>query len=113
MRLGRAGYRSRRGRRDREDQAHRRTLADGAVNLKPSTVSLSHAVDHRETETSPVFQQQLDAANALPGRRYRLSFSVGVVTADPGKWLTLEDLVAEADAMMYRQKHRKKITDDD
>jgi diguanylate cyclase (GGDEF)-like protein len=53
-------------------------------------------------------QQQLDASNAQPGRRYRLSFSVGVVTADPGRWLTLEDLVAEADAMMYRQKHRKK-----
>jgi diguanylate cyclase (GGDEF)-like protein len=58
-------------------------------------------------------QQQVDATNAQPGRRYRLSFSVGVVTADPGRWLTLEDLVAEADAMMYRQKHRKKITDDD
>jgi diguanylate cyclase (GGDEF)-like protein len=53
-------------------------------------------------------QQQLDASNAQPGRRYRLSFSVGVVTADPGRWLTLEDLVAEADAMMYRQKQRKK-----
>jgi GGDEF domain-containing protein len=58
-------------------------------------------------------QQQVDATNAQPGRRYRLSFSVGVVTADTGRWLTLEDLVAEADAMMYRQKQRKKITDDD
>ena len=53
-------------------------------------------------------QQQLDASNALPGRRYGLSFSVGVVTAEPDRWLTLEDLVAEADALMYRQKQRKK-----
>jgi len=53
-------------------------------------------------------QQQLDASNAQPGRRYRLSFSVGVVTAEPDRWVTLEDLVAEADAMMYRQKQRKK-----
>jgi diguanylate cyclase (GGDEF)-like protein len=53
-------------------------------------------------------QEQLDACNALPGRRYRLSFSVGVVTAGVDRWLTLEDLVAEADAMMYRQKQQKK-----
>jgi hypothetical protein len=53
-------------------------------------------------------QQQLDASNAQPGRRYGLSFSVGVVTAEPERWLTLEDLVAEADAVMYRQKQRKK-----
>jgi diguanylate cyclase (GGDEF)-like protein len=53
-------------------------------------------------------QQQLDASNAQPGRRYRLSFSVGVVTAEPDRWLALEDLVAEADAMMYRQKQTKK-----
>jgi two-component system cell cycle response regulator len=53
-------------------------------------------------------QRQLDASNAQPGRRYRLSFSVGVVTAEPARWSTLEDLVAEADAMMYRQKQSKK-----
>jgi diguanylate cyclase (GGDEF)-like protein len=53
-------------------------------------------------------QQQLDASNALPGRRYGLSFSVGVVKAEPDRWLALEDLVAEADALMYRQKQGKK-----
>jgi two-component system cell cycle response regulator len=53
-------------------------------------------------------QQQVDASNAQPGRRYRLSFSVGVVRAEPDRWLALEDLVAEADAMMYRQKQKKK-----
>jgi hypothetical protein len=30
------------------------------------------------------------------------------VTAEPDRWHTLEDLVAEADAMMYRQKQSKK-----
>jgi diguanylate cyclase (GGDEF)-like protein len=53
-------------------------------------------------------QEQLDACNAQPGRRYRLSFSVGVVTADVDRWLTLEELMAEADALMYRQKQKKK-----
>jgi two-component system cell cycle response regulator len=55
-------------------------------------------------------QQQLDLSNAQPGRRYRLSFSVGMVTAEPDRWFTLEGLVAEADAMMYRQKQKKKGT---
>jgi diguanylate cyclase (GGDEF)-like protein len=53
-------------------------------------------------------QSQVDASNAQPGRRYRLSFSVGVVRAEPDRWLALEQLVAEADAMMYRQKQKKK-----
>jgi diguanylate cyclase (GGDEF)-like protein len=53
-------------------------------------------------------QEQLDACNAQPGRRYRLSFSTGVVTAGVDRNLTLEQLMAEADAMMYRQKQEKK-----
>jgi len=53
-------------------------------------------------------QSQVDASNARPGRRYQLSFSVGIVRAEPDRWLALEELVAEADAMMYRQKQKKK-----
>jgi two-component system cell cycle response regulator len=53
-------------------------------------------------------QREVDACNGQPGRRYRLSFSVGVVTADPDRQLTLEELVAEADTLMYQQKQKKK-----
>jgi two-component system cell cycle response regulator len=53
-------------------------------------------------------QEQLDACNSQPGRRYSLSFSVGVVTAGFDRWPTLEDLLAEADALMYRQKQKQK-----
>jgi diguanylate cyclase (GGDEF)-like protein len=53
-------------------------------------------------------QEQLDACNAQPGRRYRLSFSTGVVTAGADRSVTLEELMAEADALMYRQKQQKK-----
>ena len=53
-------------------------------------------------------QRQLDVCNAQPGRRYKLSFSVGIVTAGVDRWLTLEALLAEADALMYRQKQNKK-----
>jgi len=53
-------------------------------------------------------QEQLDACNAQPGRRYRLSFSTGVVTAGVDRSVSLEELMAEADALMYRQKQQKK-----
>ena len=52
-------------------------------------------------------REQLDACNAQAGRRYRLSFSVGVVTGGGDKCLTLDELLAEADGLMYRQKARK------
>jgi two-component system, cell cycle response regulator len=53
-------------------------------------------------------REQLDACNARAGRRYRLSFSVGVVMGGGDKCLTLEELLAEADGLMYRQKAKKK-----
>jgi diguanylate cyclase (GGDEF)-like protein len=52
--------------------------------------------------------QQLDVYNARAGRRYRLSFSVGVATGGGDKCFTLEELLAEADGLMYRQKAQKK-----
>jgi diguanylate cyclase (GGDEF)-like protein len=55
-------------------------------------------------------QEQLDACNSQPGRRYNLSFSVGVVTAGSDRWPALEDLLAEADALMYRQKQKQKAS---
>ena len=54
--------------------------------------------------------EQLEAWNSRVGRRYRLSFSVGVVTGGGGRRLTIEELLAEADGLMYRQKQEKKAT---
>jgi two-component system cell cycle response regulator len=54
--------------------------------------------------------QQLDACNDRAGRRYRLSFSIGVVVGGGDKCLTLEELLAEADGLMYRHKAKKKAT---
>ncbi len=53
-------------------------------------------------------REQLDACNAQAGRRYQLSFSVGVVTGGGDKRRTLEELLAEADGLMYRQKAKKR-----
>ena len=55
-------------------------------------------------------REQLDACNAQADRRYRLSFSIGVVMGGGDKRLTLEELLAEADGLMYRQKAKKKAT---
>ena len=55
-------------------------------------------------------REQLDACNARAGRRYRLSFSVGVVAGGGDKRVTLEELLTEADGLMYRQKAKKKAT---
>ena len=52
--------------------------------------------------------EQLDAWNSRDGRRYRLSFSIGVATGGGEKRVTIEELLAEADVLMYRQKQEKK-----
>jgi len=52
--------------------------------------------------------EQLDEVNARTDRRYKLSFSVGVVTADPWIPLTVEQLLIRADSLMYQEKQRKK-----
>lgn len=53
-------------------------------------------------------QEQLDACNAQPRRRYALSFSVGLVASTMEHPLTLEECLAQADALMYKQKQDKK-----
>jgi len=58
----------------------------------------------------PGWQEQtlFAAATRSTGGPNRRSFSTGVVTAGVDRGATLEDLVAKADALMYRQKQKKK-----
>ena len=58
------------------------------------------AVRHR-------IDRKLCSFNADPGRRYDLSFSMGFVPSDSGQRSDLEQLLAQADALMYQQKRRK------
>lgn len=53
-------------------------------------------------------QQKLDFHNASPSRRYLLSLSVGVVAANVTQRVDLEQLLSQADAVMYDEKQRKK-----
>jgi two-component system cell cycle response regulator len=55
-------------------------------------------------------QQKLDSCNANPGRRYRLSLSVGIVAANLNDPADLEQLLHQADVLMYAQKQKKKAT---
>jgi diguanylate cyclase (GGDEF)-like protein len=59
------------------------------------------AVHHR-------IYRKLRSFNAEPGRRYDLSFSVGIVPNDATQHSNLEQLLSQADALMYRQKQSKK-----
>src|SRR5213080_3100789 len=52
-------------------------------------------------------QEQFDASNALNGRPYDLSVSVGVAHFDDEDRYSIEDLMAQADRAMYEDKRRK------
>jgi diguanylate cyclase (GGDEF)-like protein len=52
-------------------------------------------------------QEKLRIRNAQPGRRYRLSLSIGIVASDASSSPDLEDLLHQADALMYRSKRER------
>ena len=54
------------------------------------------------------FQRNLDAFNAEARLPYRLSVSVGVILYEPLRSVSLEQLLAQADAMMYEHKRQRR-----
>ncbi len=52
-------------------------------------------------------KKNLDHHNAQPSRRYKLDLSIGTARYDPEAPTSLEDLITQADAAMYRQKRNK------
>ena len=55
-------------------------------------------------------QTMVDTVNATPGRRYRLAISLGIAHYDPLNPRRVEDVLAQADAAMYKQKRRQKLS---
>jgi diguanylate cyclase (GGDEF)-like protein len=53
-------------------------------------------------------QKSLEESNARPGRAYRLALSFGIVYYDVEKPRSIEEMLAEADKLMYAQKQAKK-----
>ena len=56
-------------------------------------------------------QESLQKASEGEGR-YRLSLSVGVVRLDPKHYVSIGELMKQADAAMYREKRKKEPTGD-
>lgn len=52
-------------------------------------------------------QQHLDSCNAVPNRKYRLSFSIGIISCGSATGANIEGLLGKADALMYEQKRAK------
>jgi diguanylate cyclase (GGDEF)-like protein len=55
-------------------------------------------------------QEKLAARNTTLERPYKLSVSVGVACYDPSEPCAVEELIARADALMYKQKYEQKRT---
>jgi len=53
-------------------------------------------------------EREIEARNAQPGRRYRLSASIGCAPFDPSQPVSVDELLARADALMYEQKRSRK-----
>ena len=52
-------------------------------------------------------RQKLKDWNAEEAHRFRLSFSVGIACLSPGEKFSLEELMAQADEALYREKRAK------
>ena len=57
-------------------------------------------------------QRKLSSSSAAPGRRYELSFSIGVIAPHLTQPAEIEQLLSQADAVMYEQKQNKGISRD-
>lgn len=55
-------------------------------------------------------QSNVDAHNLQSERGYALSFSLGVIRVDPKSTITMEALLSQADAAMYKHKQGRKRT---
>jgi two-component system cell cycle response regulator len=57
-------------------------------------------------------EQKLATCNAMLSRRYDLSLSIGIVPGDTTRLSDIEQLLSEADKVMYQNKHSKKVSRD-
>ena len=59
------------------------------------------------------FDNVVEAQNQSGGKPYRMSCSVGAVSAEPGDGQTLTDLLARADEEMYKNKRQRRARRED
>ena len=71
------------------------------------------AMETSEARAGQLFariQETLAERNARGHRPYALSFSMGTTSYEPGRSSSVEELLAQADRMMYQQKRRRGLT---
>jgi diguanylate cyclase (GGDEF)-like protein len=69
---------------------------------------MTSASEHTEEIVNARLQQKIAAYNAASTKPYDLSVSIGVHKIEPGKTLSLDELLREADQRMYQQKRLRK-----
>lgn len=62
--------------------------------------------ENSETSIRDRLHRELQTRNSKPDRRYSLSISVGIVATDPECYGSIEEVLAQADALMYVEKQR-------
>jgi diguanylate cyclase (GGDEF)-like protein len=84
----------------RESDIIARIGGDEFVALLESTVENDEILINRLSEN-------IKDHNAKQTRRYKLSVSVGVTQFDPENPISIDELLSQADAMMYTQKRKR------
>lgn len=87
----------------RESDILGRLGGDEFALLLPATESNSeHSIRQR-------LHQEIQQRNLQPERRYQLCVSVGIVMSDPHQPLAVEEMLAQADALMYEEKQKGRL----
>lgn len=87
----------------RESDIVGRLGGDEFALLLPTTEGNSeHLVRER-------LHQEIQRRNMQPERRFHLCVSVGIVTSDPQQLLSVEEMLAQADALMYEEKQKGRL----
>ena len=72
-------------------------------------VLISDAPDSSTAVLIDRIQQKVHGRNQLHDRRYQLSLSIGIVASDGAPADDLEQLLHQADALMYQQKRERRL----
>lgn len=91
-------------------EAFRESDIVGRMGGDEFAVLAIHATDETKELLMKRLKKSLDLYNRREGRKYRLSLSVGIAHYDPAMPSSLDELMAQADTLMYEEKRRKAPT---
>lgn len=92
------------------EESFRQSDILGRLGGDEFAVFIMHADEDEIGGIGRRIQHHLDTHNGAPNRRYRLSFSIGIVSHGTAKSGDIEGLLRAADALMYEQKRAKTLS---